>query len=136
MVGYQSRGSVGRALAEGAKEVRIAGQKVKVQAKTHVFSGLSGHAGQSDLLNWFGSIASSRPRVILTHGEDEQREREAMVKENGEHLGPLGAKIVADTFVRLLRRDGQSILNVPFAPSLPRAAPSGWRSPCQCSSAR
>ena len=73
MVGYQSRGSVGRALADGAKEVRIRGQKVKVQAKTHVFSGLSGHAGQSDLLNWFGSLAASRPRVILTHGEDEQR---------------------------------------------------------------
>ena len=73
MVGYQSRGSVGRALADGAKEVRIAGQKVNVQAKTHVFSGLSGHAGQSDLLNWFGSLAASRPRVILTHGEDGPR---------------------------------------------------------------
>ena len=54
MVGYQSRGSVGRALLDGAKEVRIAGQKVKVRAKTHLFGGLSGHAGQSDLLNWFG----------------------------------------------------------------------------------
>ena len=73
MVGYQSRGSVGRALADGAKDVTIAGQKVKVQAKTHVFGGLSGHAGQSDLLNWFGSLAASRPRVILTHGEDVQR---------------------------------------------------------------
>jgi predicted metal-dependent RNase len=30
-------------------------------------------AGQSDLLNWFGSLASSRPRVILTHGEDGPR---------------------------------------------------------------
>ena len=73
MVGYQSRGSVGRALADGAKEVRIAGLKVQVQAKTHMFGGLSGHAGQSDLLNWFGSLASSRPRVILTHGEDGPR---------------------------------------------------------------
>jgi metallo-beta-lactamase family protein len=73
MVGYQSRGSVGRALADGAKEVRIAGRKVKVQAKTHVFGGLSGHAGQSDLLNWLGSLAASRPRVILMHGEDEPR---------------------------------------------------------------
>jgi metallo-beta-lactamase family protein len=73
MVGYQSRGSVGRALAEGAKEVKIAGQKVSVQAKTHLFGGLSGHAGQSDLLNWFGSLAPSRPRVILTHGEDGPR---------------------------------------------------------------
>jgi metallo-beta-lactamase family protein len=74
MVGYQSRGSVGRALVDGAKEVRIAGRKVIVQAKTHQFGGLSGHAGQSDLLNWLGSVASSRPRVILTHGEDGPRQ--------------------------------------------------------------
>jgi metallo-beta-lactamase family protein len=73
MVGYQSRGSVGRALSDGAKEVRIAGRKVPVRAKTHLLGGLSGHAGQSDLLNWFGSLASSRPRVILTHGEDVPR---------------------------------------------------------------
>jgi metallo-beta-lactamase family protein len=73
MVGYQSRGSVGRALADGAREVRIAGRKINVQASTHLFSGLSGHAGQKDLLNWFGSLASSRPRVILTHGEDGPR---------------------------------------------------------------
>jgi metallo-beta-lactamase family protein len=73
MVGYQSRGSVGRAIADGAKEVRIAGRKVEVRARTHVFSGLSGHAGQSDLINWFGSLAASRPRLILTHGEDGPR---------------------------------------------------------------
>jgi len=73
MVGYQSRGSVGRALADGAKEVRIAGLRVPVRARTHVLGGLSGHAGQSDLLNWFASLASARPRVILTHGEDGPR---------------------------------------------------------------
>jgi metallo-beta-lactamase family protein len=73
MVGYQSRGSVGRALADGAKEVRIAGRKVAVSATTHIFGGLSGHAGQSDLLNWIGSLAPARPRVILTHGEDGPR---------------------------------------------------------------
>jgi hypothetical protein len=44
--------------------------------------------------------------------------REAMVAANGEHLGPLGAKIVADTFARMLRRDALSLLNVPFAPTL------------------
>jgi metallo-beta-lactamase family protein len=73
MVGYQSRGSVGRKLVEGADLVRIAGQPVKVRAHTHVFGGLSGHAGQSDLLAWIGSLAPSRPRVILTHGEDGPR---------------------------------------------------------------
>ncbi|MGX5773055.1 peroxidase family protein [Microbacterium trichothecenolyticum] len=44
--------------------------------------------------------------------------REAMVATGGEHLGPLGAKIVADTFVRMLRRDALSLLNVAFAPTL------------------
>jgi metallo-beta-lactamase family protein len=73
MVGYQSRGSLGRALADGASSVRIAGSTIPVRAKTHIFGGLSGHAGQSDLLNWFGSLAPSRPRVILTHGEDGPR---------------------------------------------------------------
>jgi metallo-beta-lactamase family protein len=73
MVGYQSRGSVGRAIADGAKAVRIGGRQVSVQAKTHQLGGLSGHAGQSDLLDWFGSLAAGRPGVILTHGEDPQR---------------------------------------------------------------
>jgi len=50
--------------------------------------------------------------------------REAAVKSGGETLGPLGAKIVADTFVRMLRRDVLSILNVTFAPSLPRSNPA------------
>ena len=36
--------------------------------------GLSGHAGQRDLLQWLDSLAHSRPRVILTHGEDEPRD--------------------------------------------------------------
>lgn len=73
MVGYQSRGSIGRAIVDGAKSVRIMGRSVTVRAKTHTFGGLSGHAGQSDLLAWIGSLAPSRPRVILTHGEDMQR---------------------------------------------------------------
>jgi len=48
--------------------------------------------------------------------------REAMVLSAGNSLGPVGAKIVADTFVRMLKRDGESYLNktggfVPFLPS-------------------
>jgi metallo-beta-lactamase family protein len=47
-----------------------------------VFSGLSGHAGQSDLLNWVGSLAASRPRLLLTHGEDGPRKAlHARIKE-------------------------------------------------------
>jgi len=50
--------------------------------------------------------------------------REAAVLENGDRLGPVGARIVADTFVRMLKRDANSYLNVPggFTPILPSLA--------------
>jgi metallo-beta-lactamase family protein len=72
--GFQSRGSLGRALVDGKKVVTIHGQKVPVRASVRTMGGLSGHAGQSDLMRWFDSIAHSRPRVILTHGEDKPRD--------------------------------------------------------------
>lgn len=50
--------------------------------------------------------------------------REAAVLKNGDQLGPVGAKIVADTFVRMLKRDGQSFINAPgFIPFLPADTP-------------
>ena len=73
IVGFQSRGSLGRALVDGKKIVRILGQEVPVRASIHTMGGLSGHAGQEDLAQWFDSLAASRPRVILTHGEDKAR---------------------------------------------------------------
>jgi metallo-beta-lactamase family protein len=36
-------------------------------------AGFSAHAGQTDLLTWFGAIAPGKPRVVLTHGEDGPR---------------------------------------------------------------
>jgi len=72
-VGYQGQGSLGRRLVEGAKEVSIYGEKISVRAKVHTLNGFSAHAGQSDLLKWFAPLAASKPRVIITHGEDEPR---------------------------------------------------------------
>jgi hypothetical protein len=47
--------------------------------------------------------------------------REAAVLRGGDQLGPVGARIVADTFVRMLKRDADSHLNVAggFTPVLP-----------------
>jgi metallo-beta-lactamase family protein len=72
-VGYQGQGSLGRMLVDGRKAVTIFGEKIPVRASVHTFGGLSGHAGQSDLMRWIGSIASSKPRVFLTHGEERGR---------------------------------------------------------------
>jgi metallo-beta-lactamase family protein len=73
MVGYQAKGSLGRTIQEGAKTVRVAGKVVDNRARIHTLSGLSGHADQNGLLEWIGTMAPSRPRVILMHGESKQR---------------------------------------------------------------
>ena len=74
VVGYQSHESLGRRLVEGEKVVSIHGEKVAVKAKVHTLGGFSAHAGQKDLLSWFGAIAPGKPRVVLTHGEDGLRQ--------------------------------------------------------------
>jgi metallo-beta-lactamase family protein len=72
-VGFQAHGSLGEAIVQGQKDVRLLGETIRVNAKVHTLGGLSGHAGQTDLLHWFDAIAPSRPRVVLTHGEDKAR---------------------------------------------------------------
>jgi metallo-beta-lactamase family protein len=74
IVGYQSRESLGRRLVEGEKTVSIHGEKIAVRAQIHTLGGFSAHAGQTDLLDWFSAIAPSKPRVVLTHGENGPRE--------------------------------------------------------------
>src|SRR5262245_36643179 len=73
IVGYQGHGSLGRMLVDGKPRVKILGESIPVRASVHTFGGLSGHAGQTDLLQWFATLAPSRPRVILTHGEERGR---------------------------------------------------------------
>lgn len=78
IVGYQGDGSLGRRLVNGEKLVQIHGERIAVKARIHTLGGFSAHAGQTDLLTWFSAIAPCKPRVILTHGEDEPREALAM----------------------------------------------------------
>jgi len=74
IVGYQAEGTLGRKLVEGSKSVKIFGEQIAVRAAIHKLGGFSAHAGQSDLLKWFNALAPDRPRVVLTHGEDNARE--------------------------------------------------------------
>ena len=73
IVGFQSPGTLGRQLVEGAKSVSILGERVLARASIHTLGGFSAHAGQSELLDWFAAVAPSRPRVIITHGENRAR---------------------------------------------------------------
>lgn len=85
IVGFQGQGTLGRQLVDGAKKVFIYGEPIAVKARVHTLGGFSAHAGQSDLLNWFGTIAPSKPRVVLTHGDNGPRN--ALAKLIGERYG-------------------------------------------------
>jgi len=73
IAGFQGNGTLGRLLVDGAKRVTIFGEPIAVKAQIHTLGGFSAHAGQTDLAAWFAPLAVSRPRVLLTHGEDGPR---------------------------------------------------------------
>ncbi len=73
IVGYQAMGTLGRRLVDGSPFVTIFGEKIIVRAQIHKLGGFSAHAGQEDLLQWFNALAPDRPRLVLTHGEDNAR---------------------------------------------------------------
>jgi metallo-beta-lactamase family protein len=66
--GFMAAGTRGRALQEGAKMLRMLGSEVPVRAAVVEMSGLSGHAGHSELRRWLEPLKSPR-QVFLTHGE-------------------------------------------------------------------
>jgi len=73
IVGYQGRGSTGRKLVDRMPTIRMFGEEKTLRAHVHTLNGFSAHAGQTDLLNWFGYLAPSKPKVAITHGEDGPR---------------------------------------------------------------
>ncbi len=85
IVGFQAYGTLGRMLVDGRKQVKIFGEPIAVKAKVHTLNGFSAHAGQSELLKWYGCLAESHPRVFLTHGEN--KPRNALAALLGSHHG-------------------------------------------------
>jgi len=66
--GFQARGTLGRSLVDGAKYIRLWGETVRVAATVHTVGGLSAHADQLGLKNWYANF-EGRPRLVLVHGE-------------------------------------------------------------------
>ncbi|NCC58176.1 MAG: MBL fold metallo-hydrolase, partial [Synergistales bacterium] len=69
-VGYQAKGTMGRRIIEGEKNIRIAGEEVSVKAELHTINGFSAHADRDDLLAWASNFTNS-PFFLITHGEPE-----------------------------------------------------------------
>ena len=69
-VGYQSVGTLGRNLVEGATEVKLFGETIEVQAEITSLAGVSGHADCEGLMKWIGAFEKKPKRVFVVHGED------------------------------------------------------------------
>ena len=70
-VGYQAEGSLGRALLEGAKSVKLFGEEIAVNARIVNFKGLSSHADRDHLLAWIEHFAPTPQQVFVVHGDSE-----------------------------------------------------------------
>lgn len=68
IVGFQAYGTLGRRLVDGAEKIRLWGEEIRVNAQIHTVGGLSAHADQADLIDWYDAI-DNRPPVCLVHGE-------------------------------------------------------------------
>jgi metallo-beta-lactamase family protein len=68
-VGYQAVGTLGRSIVDGIKEVRILGQKRKVEARVTQIHGFSSHADRTEILKWLTEFKKTPQAIFLVHGE-------------------------------------------------------------------
>ena len=73
-VGYQAPGTLGYNIVNGAKQVKIFGEDIAVNARIEYIEGYSGHADQEGLMNFIYSFREKPKHIFLVHGEEESKE--------------------------------------------------------------
>lgn len=74
LVGYQAEGTRGRALRNGAHEIKMYGKYYAVKARVKEISSLSAHADQKEMLDWMKQIYKKPQKIFLVHGEPQGQE--------------------------------------------------------------
>ncbi len=96
-VGYQAKGTLGRAIIDGAKSVKIYGEEIAVKAKIYTINGFSAHADRDMLLEWLSNFENVYNTYII-HGEPEVQEifKETVEEKLGlkSHIVEFGEPIV------------------------------------------
>jgi metallo-beta-lactamase family protein len=70
-VGYQAQGTRGRLLQDGARQIEIYGDTIRVRASIFTLSGLSAHADSDEIMEWLGGFELAPRQTWLVHGEPE-----------------------------------------------------------------
>ena len=73
IVGYMAEHTLGRAILEGAKHVRLYHEVHEVKARVEKINAFSAHADQRELLD-FALATPALQRVVLVHGEETARQ--------------------------------------------------------------
>jgi metallo-beta-lactamase family protein len=68
-IGFQVKGTLGRALMEKSTHVEIMGVPVEVNAKLETIESYSAHADQPKLLYWISKFDKPVKKIFLVHGE-------------------------------------------------------------------
>ncbi|MBI3518249.1 MAG: MBL fold metallo-hydrolase [Bacteroidetes bacterium] len=69
LAGYQGEGTRGRALLDGASEIKMRGKFWPVKAEIAMIEGLSAHADQSELIHWLSKLKQQPAKLFIVHGE-------------------------------------------------------------------
>jgi len=68
-VGYQAPGTLGALIRDGAAQVRIHGDEVRVKARIRSLDAYSGHADRDELVAWARPMFRRLGTALLVHGE-------------------------------------------------------------------
>ena len=86
-VGYQSVGTLGRILVDGAQSVKLFNEKIQVAAEIETLPGISGHADKNGLINWLRGFEKKPEVVFVNHGDADSADSftECLNRELGYH---------------------------------------------------
>jgi metallo-beta-lactamase family protein len=70
-VGYQSVGTRGQLIKDGAREIKIHGEMIPVRARIRSLEAFSGHADCSEIMRWLGTFKKPPKLTFVVHGEEE-----------------------------------------------------------------
>lgn len=71
-IGFQAESTLGRALKDGIKDIRLFNDDIHVNARVETVEGFSGHADQAALDKWLESLEPHAARIFVNHGEPER----------------------------------------------------------------
>lgn len=69
-IGYQAEGSLGRQILDGAKEVKIFGEKIEVKCNIKQIESYSAHADQNQIIEWIKPMRLELKNIFIVQGEE------------------------------------------------------------------